>query len=275
MMPKEYSDDPLHTLRQIMRRLRAECPWDQAQTPLSLTRYAIEEAYEVDAAVRSGVPDAVCDELGDLLLQVLFQSCLYEEQGAFTLEDVMAGLQAKLIRRHPHVFGEASAADAQAVQQQWQRIKAQEKALQHRSKTPNQDVAASTIRLLDQVKPGPVLMQAQSLQKIAATVGFDWPDVAGARLKLDEELAELDQAVEQGERDAIEDELGDVLFAVINVARKLGQNSELALLRTQHKFRQRFAHMEDQLARQGLRADQVDLQTLETLWQQAKHQPST
>lgn len=258
-LPTESSDHPFDQLRRIMQHLRRACPWDRAQTPQSLTRYAIEEAYEVDAAVRSGDVAAVRDELGDLLLQVLFQSCLYEEQGAFGLDEVMAGLQAKLIRRHPHVFGDAEAADAEAVRQHWQQVKAAEK-----------QAAGQPHRLLSGVKPGPALRQAQSLQHLAATVGFDWPDAVGARAKLTEELAELDQAMAVQDMDAIQDELGDVLFSVVNLSRKLGQDSEQALLRTIHKFRQRFDWMEQQLAARQQMVQAAGLDTLEQLWQQAK-----
>ncbi len=257
--------DPTSTalvqLRAIMVRLRHECPWDREQTPQSLTRYAIEEAYEVDAAIKSGDAAAVCDELGDLLLQVLFQSLLHEEQGAFTLDDVMAGLQAKLVRRHPHVFGDADAADADAVSRHWTQIKAAEKA--HRPSG-----------LLDQVKPGPALLQAEALQKVAAKVGFDWPDAAGARAKIDEELAELDRAMATQDTSAMADELGDVLFSVVNLARKLDQDSEQALLGTVHKFRQRMAHMDEAARAQGRDLGDLPLPVLETLWQAAKQNPT-
>jgi MazG family protein len=266
-------DDLLH----IMRRLRNECPWDKAQTPQSLTRYAIEEAYEVEAAIQSGNRADIRDELGDLLLQVVFQSQLFSETGAahncghpdeiFDFYDVVNGLAHKLIRRHPHVFGsddsmQASATSQTEVNQLWEQVKQTERMSE--GKSPR--------RRLDDVKPGPALMQAQDLQKQAAKLGFDWPDVQGVKDKLTEELAELEQAILSEDKAHIEDELGDCFFALINVARKLNIHSETALLGTIHKFRQRFAYIEDQLAAQGKTPEQSNLQEMDVLWEQAKVQ---
>ncbi|MEC7120542.1 MAG: nucleoside triphosphate pyrophosphohydrolase [Pseudomonadota bacterium] len=246
----------MNALLDIMAQLRRECPWDQAQTPSSLTRYAIEEAYEVEAAVRDGDPNAVCDELGDLLLQVVFQAQMYQEQGVFSFADVVAGLQAKLIRRHPHVFAQQHAADADAVAQAWDQIKQTEHNGQRRR--------------LDQVKAGSGLMQAQDLQKQAAKVGFDWPDVAGAQAKLHEEITELEQAMAKEDGAAIMDELGDCLFALVNVARKLNVQSEMAILGTVHKFKTRFAYIEDALAKRGLTPEHSNLAEMDLLWEEAK-----
>ena len=250
------TDHGISELLSIMAQLRRDCPWDRAQTPASLTRYAIEEAYEVDAAVRDGDPAAVCDELGDLLLQVVFQAQMYQEQGAFNFADVVAGLQAKLIRRHPHVFADKKADDADTVAQAWEAIKYTERNGQRRR--------------LDQVKAGSGLMQAQDLQKQAAKVGFDWPDVSGAQAKLHEEIAELEQAIEQNDPAAITDELGDCLFALVNIARKLNIQSETAVLGTVHKFKSRFAYIEDQLAERGKTPEQSNLIEMDLLWEQAK-----
>ena len=250
------TDHGISELLAIMAQLRRECPWDRAQTPASLTRYAIEEAYEVDAAVRDGDPAAVCDELGDLLLQVVFQAQMYQEQGAFSFADVVAGLQAKLIRRHPHIFADSHAEDAEAVAVAWDAIKQTERSGQRRR--------------LDQVKAGSGLMQAQDLQKQAAKVGFDWPDVSGAQAKLHEEIAELEQAIEQNDPAAITDELGDCLFALVNIARKLNIQSETAVLGTVHKFKSRFAYIEDQLAKRGTTPEQSSLVEMDLLWEQAK-----
>jgi MazG family protein len=246
----------LDDLLGLMVRLRAECPWDRAQTPQSLTRYAIEEAYEVEAAIREGDVGHIRDELGDLLLQVVFQACMYQEAGQFDFADVVDTLAQKLVRRHPHVFADASASDSAAVNAQWEQIKQQERG--------------GTRRRLDDVKAGPALMQAQQLQKQAATLGFDWPDVDGARDKLHEELAELDQAIAQADPAAIEDELGDCLFALVNVARKLNIQSESAVLGTVHKFRRRFAYIEDRLAEQGKTPEQSTLSEMDALWDAAK-----
>lgn len=250
------TDHGISGLLAIMAQLRRDCPWDQAQTPRTLTRYAIEEAYEVEAAVRSGDPSAVCDELGDLLLQVVFQAQMYQEQGAFNFADVVAGLQAKLIRRHPHVFGEQTAEDAQQVTQVWEAIKQTERNGQRRR--------------LDQIKAGSGLMQAQDLQKQAAKVGFDWPEVSGAQAKLHEEIAELEQAIYTEDPAAISDELGDCLFALVNIARKLNIQSETAILGTVHKFKSRFAYIEDELAKRNTTPEQSSLAEMDLLWEEAK-----
>lgn len=250
----------LDDLLGLMVRLRAECPWDRVQTPQSLTRYAIEEAYEVEAAIRDGDIEHIRDELGDLLLQVVFQARMHEEAGQFNFADVVDTLAQKLVRRHPHVFASAraddSVNDSAAVSAQWEQIKQQERG--------------GTRRRLDEVKAGPALMQAQHLQKQAAKLGFDWPDVDGARDKLHEELAELDEAIAQADPAAIEDELGDCLFALVNVARKLNVQSETAVLGTVHKFRSRFAYIEDRLAEQGKTPEQSTLSEMDALWDAAK-----
>lgn len=246
----------LDDLLGLMERLRAECPWDRVQTPQSLTRYAIEEAYEVEAAIRDGDVEHIRDELGDLLLQVVFQARMHEEAGQFNFADVIDTLAQKLVRRHPHVFASASADDSAAVNAQWEQIKQQERG--------------GTRRRLDEVKAGPALMQAQQLQKQAAKLGFDWPDVDGARDKLHEELAELDEAIALADQAAIEDELGDCVFALVNVARKLNVQSETAVLGTVHKFRSRFAYIEDRLAEQGKTPEQSSLAEMDALWDAAK-----
>ncbi len=248
----------------VMTRLRNECPWDQKQTPQSLTRYAIEEAYEVEAAIQTGDIAHIRDELGDLLLQVIFQAEMYRENAHFDFFAIADTLSAKLIRRHPHVFGEGTAASAAEVSAVWEQIKQTEKAGQ--AQTPSR---------LSEVKPGPSLMQAQALQKAAAKVGFDWPNVAGAQAKLLEEVNELDHAIASGDQDHIEDELGDALFALVNVARKSGIQSESALLRTIAKFRRRFAHIETRLAEQGKIVDDVDLAAMDILWDEAKRLEKT
>lgn len=260
----------INALLQIMQRLRLECPWDRAQTPQSLTRYAIEEAYEVDAAIRDGLHadnyPAIRDELGDLLLQVIFQAQLFSEREAFSFNDVVNGLAQKLIRRHPHVFNDpddvanpqlaqAKATTPEQVSQLWNQVKQGERG---------------TRRRLDDIKSGAALIQAQDLQKQAATVGFDWPDIQGAKDKLIEELAELDHAIVSDKQADIEDELGDCFFALVNVARKLNIQSETALLGTIHKFKQRFAYIEDELQRQNKTPEQSNLEEMDRLWEQAK-----
>lgn len=251
----------MQQLLDVMRELREKCPWDQKQTPLSLTPYAIEEAYEVEAAIRQGHLNDIRDELGDLLLQVVFQSQMYSEQGAFDFQDVVEAITAKLIRRHPHVFqaehfGTLSPDD---VSKLWKDIKQQENQAKPRSR-------------LDEVKPGPALLQAQSIQTSAAKVGFDFEHVRDASAKLDEELAELEQAIQQQNPNEIAEEFGDCLFSLINVGRKLGVDSEAALLATIHKFRSRFAYIEDQAQQQQRTVDNMSLLEMDRLWEAAKQQ---
>lgn len=252
----------MQQLLEIMQILREKCPWDQAQTPDSLTRYAIEEAYEVEAAVRSADTEHVKEELGDLLLQVIFQSQMYAEQGAFTFDDVVETLRQKLIRRHPHVFDENyQDLDEQQVSELWQDIKRQERKAKGQPRSR-----------LDQIKNGPALSQAQQLQQYAAQMRFDWDQVDGAFAKLEEEILELKEAVASENQQDIQDELGDTLFSLINVGRKLNQNCEMALLSTTHKFRTRFGYIEARLQEQNLQPEQCDLSYLDQLWDAAKHE---
>ena len=244
----------------VMRELREKCPWDQQQTPQSLTPYAIEEAYEVEAAIRVGQPEEIRDELGDLLLQVVFQAQMYSEQGAFDFNDVVDAITAKLIRRHPHVFqaenfSQLNSADVMLL---WKQIKQQEKHGKAHSR-------------LDEIKHGPTLQQAEQIQKNAAQIGFDFADVESAYEKLNEELAELQQAIQKQNSDEILDEFGDCLFSLVNVGRKLGLSSEMALLSTIHKFRTRFAFIEDQAQQQNRKIEQLSLDEMDRLWEQAKN----
>ncbi|WP_374295420.1 nucleoside triphosphate pyrophosphohydrolase [Acinetobacter sp.] len=255
----------MQDLLDLMQTLRQECPWDQKQTPESLTKYAIEEAYEVDAAVRSGDVEHVKEELGDLLLQVVFQSQMYAEQGAFDFQDVVDTLNEKLIRRHPHVFDpNFQHLDEAGVNQLWQQIKAQEQQLKQKSST------AKAVSRLEKVKVGASIDQAQKIQQYAATLNFDWVDVEGAWLKLDEELQELREATKTSDIQHIQEELGDCIFALINVGRKLDQNCDQALHGTIAKFRKRFAYIEQALAQQNLTPEQCDLAQLDQLWDKAK-----
>ena len=244
----------------VMRELREKCPWDKQQTPQSLTPYAIEEAYEVEAAIRVGQPEEIRDELGDLLLQVVFQAQMYSEQGAFDFNDVVDAITEKLIRRHPHVFqaenfSQLNSADVMLL---WKQIKQQEKQGKAHSR-------------LDEIKHGPTLQQAEQIQKNAAQIGFDFADVESAYEKLNEELAELQQAIQKQNSDEILDEFGDCLFSLINVGRKLGLSSEMALLSTIHKFRTRFAFIEDQAQQQNRKIEQLSLDEMDRLWEQAKN----
>lgn len=254
----------MEQLLNIMKELREKCPWDREQTPQSLTRYAIEEAYEVEDAVRNGNASDVRDELGDLLLQVVFQSQMYSEQGAFDFSDVVQAITDKLIRRHPHVFHaeQFAALSPEEVSELWKQIKQKEKAGQ-------------TVSRLDSIKHGPAISQAEQIQQNAAQIGFDFEDVAGAYAKLEEEFSELNQAVQQQNSDEIMAEFGDCLFSLINVGRKLGVSGEMALLRTIHKFRSRFAYIEDQAGHQNKKIEELSLEEMDQLWEQAKKQLKT
>ena len=246
-------------LLNIMKKLRADCPWDQSQTPESLTKYAIEEAYEVEAAVREGNAQEIKEELGDLLLQVVFQAQMYSEQGLFDFNDVVDAITQKLIRRHPHVFQKEqfSQLSADEVSQLWQQIK-------------NEEKQGKLKRRLDEIKHGPALQQADEIQKNAAEVGFDFPDVFGAYEKVEEELEEFKEAIESKNSDEMFDEFGDCLFSLVNVGRKIGISSEMALLSTIYKFRSRFAFIEDQAKIQNKNLEEMSLEEMDVLWEQAK-----
>ncbi len=258
------STDALAEAIAIMARLRAPdgCPWDRAQTFDTIKRHTLEETYEVfDAIDRRAWPD-LKDELGDLLLQVLFYAQMADEAGYFSLEDVAANLNAKLIRRHPHIFGDAVAHTADDVKQTWDAIKKQEKAGRE----------AAPQRLLDEVpRHQPALLEAAKLGKRAASVGFDWPDVQGLIAKLTEETAELEAEIvaEPFDRAKAEAELGDLLFTAVNLARHLQLEPEFALRSANAKFRRRFNAIEDAAGgAEALKASTPD--ALEALWRDAK-----
>lgn len=254
----------MEKLLEIMQELRQKCPWDQQQTPESLTRYAIEEAYEVEAAIREGNIDDIRNELGDLLLQVVFQSQMFSEKGAFDFNDVVDAISEKLIRRHPHVFQADQFKDLSSdqVSELWKQIKLQEKK-------------DKSVSRLDEIKHAPALVQAQEVQKKAAQLGFDFETVTDAYAKLEEELGELQQAIRNQKNDEIQEEFGDCLFSLINVGRKLGQSSEMALLATIYKFRSRFAYIEQQAQRQNKDLQEMSLAEMDELWEQAKRQLKT
>lgn len=249
----------MEKLLHIMQVLREKCPWDQAQTPESLTKYAIEEAYEVEGAVRSGDAQHVKEELGDLLLQVVFQSQMYKEQGLFSFDDVVETISEKLIRRHPHVFESEKFEQMteDEVSQLWVQIKAEEK----KDKTKSR---------LDDIKHGPALIQAQQIQKNVAQIGFDFENLNDAYAKLEEELQEFNEAILHNNSDEIQDEFGDCLFSLINVGRKLGVSSEMALLGTIHKFKSRFAYIEDQAIQSNKNLEAMSLEEMDALWDEAK-----
>ncbi len=248
-------------LLKIMQELREKCPWDQQQTPMSLTKYAIEEAYEVEAAIRQGDINEIRNELGDLLLQVVFQSQMFSEQGAFNFQDVVEAISEKLIRRHPHVFqaDQFNNLSPEQVSELWKQIKQQEKQGKPQSR-------------LDEIKHGPALLQAQEIQANVAKVGFDFETVEDAYEKLEEELDEFKQALKNQNIDEIQDEFGDCLFSLVNVGRKLAISSETSLLSTIHKFRSRFAFIEDQAQKQQRTLEDMTLSEMDELWSKAKRQ---
>lgn len=246
-------ETPYERVKDLMERLRAECPWDREQTFKSIAPYTIEEAYEVADAIEQNDTESLREELGDLLLQVVFHSKLADETGAFNLDDVTDDLVEKMVRRHPHVF-EAESVDS--VPANWEKLKEAER-----------DAKGQTSRLDGVALSLPALMRAQKLQKRAAKSGFDWPDLSGVWDKLEEEIGEVKEAVETDNPTDIEEEIGDLLFTVVNLSRKLGVDSEVALRRANAKFSHRFKGVEH---RAGDSIQDLDLETLESYWQSAK-----
>ena len=264
----------LADLLTLMARLRADCPWDKKQSNHSLIPYAIEEAYELGEAVQGDDDEDIKGELGDVLLQVVFHCQMYAEQGRFDMSDVITTLQEKLIRRHPHVFEAETLKDEAGVKERWDEIKAEEQQERAARGKPK--------RRLDNTKAGSALMQAQDVQKQASKLGFDWEGVSGAFDKLDEEIAELKSELTDKSKTAakyniskanirdIEKELGDCMFALVNVARKLNLDAETATLTCVHKFKSRFGYIEDQLAAAGKRLEDSDINEMDALWEAAK-----
>jgi nucleoside triphosphate diphosphatase len=249
-------------LLDIIARLRGPggCPWDREQTPNSLKPFLVEEAYEVLEAIESGSAPAVREELGDLLFQVIFHARLAAEAGRFTMGDVLDHLARKMIRRHPHVFGDAAVADARQALAQWEAIKQSEAEQAGRSRSVLEGVPRSL----------PSLLRAQRLQAKASRIGFDWPGPAEAWQKVREEVGEVEGALGRGDRAGIQDELGDVFFSLVNVARLCDIDAEEALQGAIEKFRHRFAQMEAELAARGRGVASVAPEELERLWQAAK-----
>ena len=243
----------------IMATLRSPegCPWDKAQDHESLKRYFLEEVYEVLDAIDRGSDESLCDELGDALLQVVFHAQLAAERGSFTIDDVLDAICDKMVRRHPHIFGEAEAHDPDQVLSMWEAIKARER----------KDSRAEKRGLMDVNDNLPALMMAQKVQDKAHRVGFDWADREGSWRKLAEETAELRAATDKEE--AL-DELGDMIFAAVNLARFYDIDAEQALRHTNRKFISRFNYIEESLDRQGLTWESCDTSRLEELWRQAK-----
>lgn len=242
------------------------CPWDRRQTHDSLLPYLLEETYEVVAALDEWAerPDKLREELGDLLLQVLLHSVIAAERGAFTLEDVVKGLHEKLVRRHPHVFGDKRAGTPSEVIQLWEQIKSQE---QQELSPLTKDKAG----YLDNVSGGlPPAARAYALQQQASQVGFDWAEPVSALAKVKEELQELEEAVAQGQAAGIHEEAGDVLFSLINVVRLLGHHPDEVLATANRKFTRRFSRMEAQARLEGRRLEDMSLADMDKLWDRIK-----
>ncbi len=245
-------------LCEIVAKLRAPggCPWDREQTHESLLPALIEEAYEVAGAVRASDDPNFREELGDLLLLIVMHAEIAREAGRFNIDDVLSGVRKKLIRRHPHVFGESDARDSGAVLKQWESIKRTEKTGQH---------------YLDGLPAAlPALMRAQKAQSKAARVNFDWAVVSDVIAKVEEEHSELKQAIASGDEQSIEDEVGDLLFAVVNLARKCKLDAESMLQTATDKFVARFNRLEDELQARGKRLGDVDLGELDAIWNEIK-----
>lgn len=254
----------------VMSRLRGEdgCPWDREQDHHTLKAYVLEEAYEVLEAIESGRAASLKEELGDLLFQVIFHAQIAKENGVFDIEAVLTAIVDKMIHRHPHVFsknsratknGEGQQIDSADVLARWEDLKKSEPGNHHRKSA------------LDGVPLAlPALLRAQKIQSRAARVGFDWPYAAPVRLKIDEELGELEEAVDGGEQARIESELGDLLFSIVNYARFLKVNSEDALRGAMTRFTERFQDMESQAEAEGVTFDSLSLDEMNRLWEKAK-----
>jgi nucleoside triphosphate diphosphatase len=259
-------------LLDIMAALRAPgtgCPWDLEQDFATIAPYTIEEAYEVVDAIARGDLDDLREELGDLLLQVVFHARMAEEQNAFAFGDVVEAISRKMIRRHPHVFadknGQLTPSDVRGA---WERIKNEEKA-DRAARRPSEETSPKS--LLSGVKTGqPALARAMELQRKASTVGFDWNDPRAVLRKIREEADEIEAALDRADGDGLAEETGDLLFALVNLARHTGVDPELALRRTNGKFERRFGYIERSLAMQGRSLESASLEEMDALWEEAK-----
>ncbi|MES9901398.1 MAG: nucleoside triphosphate pyrophosphohydrolase [Sedimenticola sp.] len=257
---------PINELIEIMARLRdpeGGCPWDREQTFATILPYTIEEAYEVADAIEREDMGELRDELGDLLFQVVFYAQMAREQGSFDFDDVVRAINTKMLRRHPHVFADAEVADAAEQSRAWERLKADER---------RQKAVDGAHSLLDGVARAlPALLRAEKLQKRAAKVGFDWPDVAGVVAKVNEELGEVSAELEgAGDRARIRDEVGDLLFSCVNLARRLEVDAESALREASSKFERRFRRMEQVLGSRGRQLASLEMSEMDHLWEQIK-----
>ncbi len=259
-MNKEDLAKEIQRLVEIMEKLRGPegCPWDRKQTIPSLQEYLIEEAYEVVEAAQKEDRTLLKEELGDVLLQIVFQAQIAREEGTFDLLDVVKGLADKLVRRHPHVFSDRKADTPEAVSKLWQEIKAEE-------------TEEEKVSLMDKVTTNqPALMQAYEVQKLAAGIGFDWDDINDVMQKIKEEVQEMEEALQRGRQDQVVLEFGDLLFTMVNLARFLGTNPEIALINSIIKFKNRFKYMEKVIEKEEKEINKLSLEELDYYWEEAK-----
>lgn len=256
------SEHPFERLVDIMRTLLGPggCPWDREQTPQTLKPYLIEEIYEVCESIDHCDSDALREELGDVLMHIIFLSLLAENSGRFRLPDVIDGIADKMVKRHPHVFGSGKLDSADEVVDQWEKIKAEER----REKSPEASRLDGVPRAM------PALLRSHRLQEKAAHVGFDWGVIADVWAKVHEEISELERALAEDDPERAEDELGDLMFAIVNLARWIRLNAESALQRTNEKFLRRFRHIEERARQIGRSIDSMTLEEMDALWEEAK-----
>ncbi len=257
---KTYQE--LNNLILLIKKLRAPdgCPWDRKQKQKDIGKYILEEAYEVIDSLEAGNRKAIAEELGDLLFQILFLAEMGEESGAFSLDSIMMGVREKMIRRHPHIFGNIKVDSVEEVKDNWQQIKKKERS----EKSKENNLFDSIPRSL------PALKRAQKITALAAVYGFDWQNMTDVLEKLAEELNEFNVAVTRHNQAEIEEELGDIFFTLVNLSRFVKVDSETALTRTTNKFLQRFAYITDQLAKRGKNLEQATLPEMDELWEKAK-----
>lgn len=260
---KDKSMSLFQDLIELMRKLRSKdgCPWDKEQSHASLKPHLVEETYEVIDAIDSGDPDKIKEELADLFFHIVFHCQIAKEKGAFDIGDVMALCLDKMTRRHPHVFGDASAATPEEVIRQWEEIKKKEKGNEDRK-----SVVDGLPRHL------PALQKAQKLQKKVAKVGFDWTNIQDVIAKVDEELGEVKEAIQENKPENIEEEVGDLLFSVVNLARFLKLDTENVLHKTIYKFVGRFKRVETELASMGKDIEKCTLEEMDTVWNKVKEE---
>ena len=258
----EKDDNAIKELIKLIKKLRSPdgCPWDRKQKKEDIGKYILEEAYEVFDSLEGKTPQALKEELGDLLFQILFLAEISEDAGLFSLGDVLEEIRKKMIRRHPHVFGDKKVNSVQEVKENWQQIKKKERD----NKNSRQDIFANVPRSL------PALKRAQKITAIAATYGFDWSKIKEVLKKLKEELKEFDLAVKKGDQNKTEEELGDILFTLVNISRFVQVDAETALSKTTNKFLRRFSYITGQLSARGISLEKADLTEMETLWKEAK-----